>query len=103
MDGTIKGDNRWARVWAYVRGPGLTAASHAIDRSEAFLAKVQAQIEAAWRPHHHEAPEAEQPRKIHASLRYTDLNLDNPEDALQALRRASRVPPHQRHLNPEDE
>lgn len=33
------------------------------------------------------------------SLRYSDLSLDDPAEALRALRRATRTPPHLRHLS----
>ena len=32
-------------------------------------------------------------------LRFSDLQINDPADALRALRRATRVPPHQRHLD----
>lgn len=34
-----------------------------------------------------------------AALRFSDLEINDPADALRALRRVSRVPPHQRHLD----
>jgi hypothetical protein len=32
-------------------------------------------------------------------LRFSDLEINDPADALRALRRATRTPPHQRHLD----
>lgn len=43
------------------------------------------------------APKRE-PKKPVESLRYSDLSLDDPAEALRALRRATRTPPHLRHL-----
>ena len=37
-------------------------------------------------------------QKTKKALTYTDVDLNDPADALRALRRASRTPPHQRHL-----
>ena len=34
-----------------------------------------------------------------ARLRFSDLEINDPADALRALRRATRTPPHQRHLD----
>ncbi|HEY7901431.1 MAG TPA: hypothetical protein VIC25_09620 [Caulobacteraceae bacterium] len=48
-------------------------------------------------------PEPERPRQVPGKLRYTDLDLDEPGDAFNALRRASRTPPHMRHLEPKNE
>jgi hypothetical protein len=38
-------------------------------------------------------------QKTKKALTYTDVDLNDPADALRALRRASRTPPHQRHLS----
>jgi hypothetical protein len=53
---------------------------------EAPKAKAKALVPAA---------KAEKPAE---SLRYSDLSLDDPAEALRALRRATRTPPHLRHL-----
>ena len=86
-----------ARVWAFMRGPGWAATSSALMKSETFLAKVQARLVAALRRPPEPEPEPA-PRETPANLRFSDLDLDDPEHALQALRRASRVPPHMRHI-----
>ncbi len=39
------------------------------------------------------------PKPAAPELRYSDLSLDDPTEALRALARATRVPPHQRHLD----
>jgi len=87
-----------ARIWAYLRGPGWAAASKALNRSESFLAKAQDWLVAALRRKPEPEPEPE-PRETPGNLRFSDLDLDDPEDALHALRRASRVPPHRRHID----
>jgi hypothetical protein len=81
-----------------LRGPGWAAATAALNRSESFLAKVQARLTAAIRRPPEPEPEPA-PRETPANLRFSDLDLDDPEHALRALHRASRVPPHRRHID----
>jgi hypothetical protein len=102
MDGTIRGETRLARVWAFIRGPGWDATWKAMNQSEAFLTKVEARFVAALRRPPKPEPEPP-PRETPGNLRFSDLDLDDPEDALHALRRASRVPPHRRHIEKMDD
>jgi hypothetical protein len=89
----------WALVWAFMRGPGLAAVSDALKTAGTFLSKTWAWLETALRHLSEPKREPAPRRQIAANLRYSDLDLDEPEDALQALRRAARVPPHRRHLD----
>jgi hypothetical protein len=84
-------------TWAFLRGPGWAATWKAMNQTEAFLAKVEGWIREALRRKPEPEPEPPPP-ELHPRLRFSDLDIDDPEDALHALRRAARTPPHRRHI-----
>jgi len=88
----------WARVWVFVRGPGAAMASAALKMAGALLSRAWALLAAASRgpaPALEGSPRRRTPGNLHVS----DVDLSSPDEALHALRRAARVPPHRRHLD----
>jgi hypothetical protein len=88
-------------TWAFIRGPGWTATWKAINQTEAFLIHAEHWIVETLRRKPPPEPEPP-PRELHPRLQFTDLDIDDPEDALHALRRAARVPPHLRRMDQRD-
>jgi transposase InsO family protein len=86
---------RWGRLSAFLRGPGLAAAMAALKTTGVLLAKMWAQLEIAFR-RLKPKPDLLPRRETQSDLRNAEPRL--PEDALPALPPMGRIPPHQRHI-----